>query len=118
MNAITHSVAEAGETLRQTTAQATQAQPQPAERAPTPSLDALGRSVAQVRAQAGPAMHELARSAEHLAHDSAVAVRERAARLGDAGTGYVREHPMQSVLIAAGAGAALALLFRALARSR
>jgi ElaB/YqjD/DUF883 family membrane-anchored ribosome-binding protein len=119
MNAITHSVAEAGETLRQATAQAAaQARSQPAERAPTPSLDALGRSVAQVRAQAGPAMHELAQSAEHVARDSAVAVRERAVRLGDAGAGYVREHPMQSVLIAAGAGAALALLLRALARAR
>jgi ElaB/YqjD/DUF883 family membrane-anchored ribosome-binding protein len=77
-----------------------------------------GASLRQATAQAGPVLHELASSAQHLAHGSTVAVRERATRLGDAGAAYVRDHPMQSVLIAAGAGAALVLVLRTLARSR
>jgi ElaB/YqjD/DUF883 family membrane-anchored ribosome-binding protein len=86
------------------------------DRATTPSIDAMARSVKQMRAQAGPAMHELAQGAEHLAHDSAAAVRRRAAALGESSAGYVREHPLQSLLIAAGAGAALAFVLRLLAR--
>ena len=83
----------------------------------TPSLDALARSLGQVRAQAGPAAHELAAGARHLAQENLDAVRQQAVRLGDRSAGYIRDHPLQSVLIAAGTGAALALMVRALTRS-
>lgn len=90
--------------------------PDPAAR--TPGLDALVRSLGQAREQTGTAAHELAESAANVAHESLDAARRRAIRLGDQGAGYVREHPLQSVLIAAGTGAAVALLVRALMRSR
>lgn len=106
MNYSSHAVADAAEDLRQSAV----------DRASTPSIDAMTRTVKQMREQAGPAMHELAQGAEHLAHDSAAAVRRRAAALGQSSSGYVREHPLQSVLIAAGAGALVAIVLRMLAR--
>jgi ElaB/YqjD/DUF883 family membrane-anchored ribosome-binding protein len=105
MRKSTYAVADAAEDLRQAAADRV-----------TPSIDAMARSVRQMRAQAGPAMHELAQGAEHLAHDSAEAVRRRAAALGQSSAGYVREHPLQSVLIAVGAGAVLAFVLSLFAR--
>lgn len=113
------SVADSGHTaeyLRHATAQGVGKAIDTVDRMTTPSIDAMARSLEQMRAQAGPAMHELAQSAEHLAHDGADAVRRRAARLGESSAGYVREHPLQSLLMAAGAGAALALVLRLMAR--
>lgn len=83
----------------------------------TPSLDALATSLGKARAQAVSAAQEVAEGAGHAAHDSLEAMRQQIARAGDRGTDYVRGHPLQSVLIAAGAGAAIALLMRALWRS-
>ncbi len=62
-------------------------------------------------------LHAFTDSASHLAHDSAQAVRDRALQLRDSGTDYIREKPMQAMLIAAGAGAALAVLVRMLVRA-
>lgn len=118
MTTHTRTVADAGETLREVTTLAAGQPIDGAQRAPTPSLDALAQSAAQMRAQAGPAMHELAAGAGSLARDSAVAVRRRAASMGDAGAGYIREHPLRAVLMAAGAGAVLAMLLRPLAHPR
>ena len=84
----------------------------------TPSLDALALSLGKVRTQAGDAAHELSEGAVHVAHGSLEVLRQRVAHVGDLGAGYVRQHPLQSVLIAAGTGAALALLMRALWRSQ
>lgn len=109
MNTIVHHAPDALELAKETSADAGTR---------TPSLEAMARSLGQARAQAGPAAHELAASAGHVAQENLEAMRQRAARLGDQGAGYVRDHPLQSVLIAAGTGAALALVVRALVRSR
>lgn len=109
MNTIVHQTPDAHELAREAPADA-------ATR--TPSLEAMARSLGQARAQAAPAAHELAASAGHIAHENLEAMRQQAARLGERGAGYVRGHPLQSVLIAAGTGAALALVMRALVRSR
>lgn len=84
------------------------------DHAARPSIDAMASGVDQLRANAVPALHELAVGAEDLARSGALAVRERALHLREASAGYVRGHPLQSVLIAAGAGAALVLLARLL----
>lgn len=118
MTTDTRTVADAGETLREVTALAAYQPIDGTRRVPTPSLDALAQSAAQMRAQAGPAMHELAAGAGNLARDSAVAVRQRATSVGEAGAGYIREHPLRLVLMAAAAGAGLAMLLRLLASSR
>jgi ElaB/YqjD/DUF883 family membrane-anchored ribosome-binding protein len=81
-----------------------------------PAIDALAGTVSQVRDNAAPALHELAAGAEDLARHGARAMRERAEHLRDASAGYVRSHPLQTVAIAVGVGAALALLVRMLTR--
>lgn len=73
-------------------------------------IDAVASGVGQVRANAMPALQELAVGAGHMARDGAYAVRERALRLRAVSSDYVRGHPLQTVMIAAGVGAALALL--------
>jgi ElaB/YqjD/DUF883 family membrane-anchored ribosome-binding protein len=82
------------------------------KRAVGQSVDALSKGIDQVRADAAPALRELAGNAEDLARSGAHAVRERALHLRDASAGYVRGHPLQTVLIAAGVGAVLALMTR------
>ena len=103
---------------------------------PSPGLDGGAHAIADsapalmnaTTAAAGDAMrsanrasreslHAFTDSASHLAHDRAQAVRERALRLRDDGTDYIREKPLQAMLIAAGAGAALAVLVRMLVRA-
>jgi ElaB/YqjD/DUF883 family membrane-anchored ribosome-binding protein len=82
------------------------------------SIDAVASGVQRVRANAGPALHELAVGAEDLARSGAHAARQQAARVRDASSDYVREHPLQSMLLAFGTGAALALLARLLTSPR
>lgn len=84
----------------------------------TSSLDGPVRSLGQAREQTGIAAHELAESVGGAAQESLDAVRQRAVRLRDRGADVIREYPLQSVAIAAGTGAALALLVRALVRPR
>jgi ElaB/YqjD/DUF883 family membrane-anchored ribosome-binding protein len=67
-------------------------------------------AVERARSEAGPALRELAHDAQDMARSGAEAVRERSVQLRDASTDYVRAHPLQAMLIVAGAGAALALL--------
>lgn len=86
-------------------------------RAAQPSTDAVTHNgVGQMRANAAPALHELAASAKHLARSGASAVCEHAVRARDVGTDYVRGHPLQAVLIATGVGAAMVILMRLFAR--
>lgn len=118
MTPIAAPLADAGELPRPTTAPAATPTEPDITGMSTPSLDAPGHSVSRLRARAGPAIQELAEGAGSLAQDSLMALRRRATRAGEAGTGYVRAHPLQSVLLAAGAGALLALLLQALGRAR
>jgi ElaB/YqjD/DUF883 family membrane-anchored ribosome-binding protein len=86
------------------------------DRAGHPAIDALASTVGQMRDNAAPALHELAAGAEDLARHGARAMRERAQHMREASAGYVRSHPLQTVLIAVGVGAALALLVRMMTR--
>jgi ElaB/YqjD/DUF883 family membrane-anchored ribosome-binding protein len=63
-----------------------------------------------LRNQAGTALHDLAGTASGLVRQGTHAAQECALHWRDAGTDYIREQPMKSVLMAAGAGAVLALL--------
>lgn len=84
----------------------------------TSSLDGLVRSLDHARELTGAAVHELAESAGKTAQEGLDAVRRKTISLRDRGADCIREYPLQSVLLAAGTGAALALLVRALVRSR
>lgn len=84
------------------------------DRAAHPALDAIASGVGQVRSHAGPALQELASEAGQLARSGASTVREQALIARDASAGYVRGHPLQTVLMAAGVGAAIVLLVRML----
>lgn len=87
-----------------------------AARAGHRSFDALAGDVEAMRGHAGAAAHDLAARAEGLARHGAAAVRERALHARDTGSDYVRGHPLQSLLIAAAAGAALVLVARLFGR--
>jgi ElaB/YqjD/DUF883 family membrane-anchored ribosome-binding protein len=63
-----------------------------------------------LRTQAGTALHDLAGTATGLVRQGAQSAQEHAVHWRDAGTDYIREQPMKSVLMAAGAGALLVLL--------
>jgi ElaB/YqjD/DUF883 family membrane-anchored ribosome-binding protein len=75
-------------------------------------LDTAARSASAVGHDVEHAAHK---AVDAVAH-SAAQVRDQASHWRDASAGYVREHPMQTVLVAAGVGAALALLTSALTR--
>jgi ElaB/YqjD/DUF883 family membrane-anchored ribosome-binding protein len=118
MTSMTTPLADAGEWPRPTTAPTAKPTEQYNGGTSMPSLDALGHGASQMRAHAGPALHELAEGAGSFAQDGLLALRRRANRAGEAGIGYVRANPLQSVLLAAGTGALLAMLLRALGRAR
>jgi ElaB/YqjD/DUF883 family membrane-anchored ribosome-binding protein len=63
-----------------------------------------------LRAQAGTALHDLAGTATGLVRQGAHSAQEHALHWRDSGSDYIREQPMKSVLMAAGAGAVLVLL--------
>jgi hypothetical protein len=64
-----------------------------------------------------PLLHGALQNAETLAHQTAERARHQATRLLDAGSAHIRERPMQSMLIAAATGAALALLLELAVRA-
>jgi ElaB/YqjD/DUF883 family membrane-anchored ribosome-binding protein len=99
LNSPTHPIADSAHALMDATTSAAANALQVANRASRESLQAFTDSAGQ------------------LAQDSAAAMRERALRLRDSSAGYVRERPLQAMLIAAGTGAALALLLRLLVRA-
>ncbi len=71
---------------------------------------ALAESVRALGSQTRSAVQGFAGDAAQIARDSADAARQRAVSLRDAGSDYIRERPLQAVMIAAGAGALLMLL--------
>ncbi|MBL8348318.1 MAG: hypothetical protein JNN03_23020 [Rubrivivax sp.] len=71
---------------------------------------ALAESVRTLGSQTRSAVQEFAGEAAHIARGGADAARQRAVSLRDAGSEYIRERPLQAVMIAAGAGALLMLL--------
>jgi ElaB/YqjD/DUF883 family membrane-anchored ribosome-binding protein len=95
-----------------TAAQSTGRAIEGAARAAQQALGSLAGSVENVRRRATPALHDLAASAR----SSADAVRDRALQARDTGADLVRARPMQALMIAAAAGAALVLLGRFLMR--
>jgi len=72
-------------------------------------VSAVSRSMADdVRSSATHRAHQINEGAQHLANDALEAGR----RSGEAVTESVRQHPMQSLLIAFGSGLVLAQLLR------
>lgn len=68
--------------------------------------DAFSRAAAQVE--------QLTRNGLDRARNVSQNVKEKALQAGDSTVGYIKDEPVKAVLIAAAAGAALALLLRAL----
>jgi ElaB/YqjD/DUF883 family membrane-anchored ribosome-binding protein len=71
--------------------------------------DAFSRAAAQVE--------QLTRNGLDRARHVSQNVKEQALRAGDSTVGYIKDEPVKAVLIAAAAGAALALLVRALSNN-
>jgi ElaB/YqjD/DUF883 family membrane-anchored ribosome-binding protein len=82
----------------------------------SPARSTLTEDIRQVRADLQPAVAEFVGQVEHRARDSAQRVGEQARGLRDDGAEYIRRRPLQSLLIAAGVGAALMLSLRLLGR--
>ncbi len=61
---------------------------------------------------------ELTRRSIERAREASEVAKDQAARAGDRTVGYIRDEPVKSVLIAVAAGAAIAALIGALARTR
>jgi ElaB/YqjD/DUF883 family membrane-anchored ribosome-binding protein len=80
-----------------------------AQRAARPAVDAAYHGVDELRHHAVPAMRELASDAEDRARSRLRAARDGAVHMRDAGVGYARGHPVQTLLLAAGIGAAVML---------
>lgn len=77
---------------------------------------ALDNSAQHLKTAAGAALTDIAGSAQGLVRETAHAAQARALRLRDSGSALIRERPMQSVLVAAGAGAITVLLLGLLVR--
>jgi len=112
----TQSLADQTDAMMDASAQSTGRAIEGAARAAHQALGSLASSAESMRRRAAPAMHDLAASAQDLTRSSADAVRERALQARDTGADYVRAHPMQALMIAAAAGAALVLLGRVVLR--
>jgi ElaB/YqjD/DUF883 family membrane-anchored ribosome-binding protein len=82
----------------------------------SPARSTLAEDVRHVRADVQPAVAEFVGQVQHRARESAQRVGEQARGLRDDGAEYVRRRPVQSLLIAAGVGAALMLSLRLLGR--
>lgn len=81
-------------------------------------IDSLRQTVPQALSRATAQAEDLARRGIERARHAGTAVREQAVRVGDNTVGYIKDEPVKSVLIAAAAGAATALLVSWLTRSR
>lgn len=81
-------------------------------------IDSLRQSVPQAISRATAQAEDLARRGIERARSASTAVREQAVKVGDQTVGYIKDEPVKSVLIAAAAGAATALLVSWLSRSR
>jgi ElaB/YqjD/DUF883 family membrane-anchored ribosome-binding protein len=77
---------------------------------------ALDSSAQHLKATAGAALSDGAGQAKGLVRQGAHAAQRRALHLRDSGCALIRQRPMQSVLVAAGAGAVGGLLLGLLVR--
>ncbi len=84
---------------------------------PSPRTDGDGLATPGTPTQSSTLLHGALQNAETLAHQTAERARHQASRLLDAGSAHIRERPMQSMLIAAATGAALALLLELAVRA-
>lgn len=89
------------------------------------ALDTLKDSVDQVRDQVPSALVRSAAEVENLARrgierakETSAAVKDQAQRASDRTVSYIQDEPLKAVLIAAAAGATLAVLMGWLSRSR
>ena len=85
------------------------------------TLDSMKESLAHAREAAPAALSRAAEQVQELtrrgidrAREMGTDVRDRAQRASDRTVGYIQDEPVKAVLIAAAAGAAVALLIRAL----
>lgn len=76
-----------------------------------PNAEAL---IERASVQSRDALHRLTQHAEEFAHQSAAQLRQRGTAIHDGTLLQIREHPLRSVMLAAGAGVALTLLIRLL----
>lgn len=88
------------------------------------ALDGMSNQVESARNTIGPALDGFATDAVHLMqrgndalHKSGAQVRDSAQHVRDATRGYIQNAPLQSVLMAAAAGAAVVWLSSLLGRS-
>ncbi len=72
----------------------------------------------ETRSKIGLALTEAAESAEHIARNGVDAVRAGAETMLESGEAFVRKRPLQAMLLAAGVGAAMAIVIRSFARHR
>jgi ElaB/YqjD/DUF883 family membrane-anchored ribosome-binding protein len=95
------------------------------QRATNDALDALSERVDQMQQRVPAALSRgaakvetLARRGLNVAHDTTAKVREQMHRTSDNTVHYIQDQPVKSVLIAAAAGAGLALVLGWLTRHR
>ena len=110
MTSPTQPVTHLADGMTDAAARAADAPIQRANRSSRQGLDTLADSVQSAREQVGPALLGLATDAQGMARDGAKAIGQRAQQVRDTSEDWIRERPLQAMLIAAGTGAALALL--------
>jgi ElaB/YqjD/DUF883 family membrane-anchored ribosome-binding protein len=81
-------------------------------------IDNLRQTVPQALSRATAQAEDLARRGIERARQAKTAVHDQAVRVGDNTVAYIKDEPVKSVLIAAAAGAATALLLGWITRSR
>ncbi len=81
-------------------------------------VDSLRKTVPEALSRATAQAEDLARLGIERARRASGAVRQQAVRMGDQTVGYIKDEPVKSMLIAAAAGAAAALVVGWLSRSR
>jgi ElaB/YqjD/DUF883 family membrane-anchored ribosome-binding protein len=81
------------------------------------AIDALVDDVESARAHVGPAIQEVAAKVETMAKSGAHEVSARASGFRDECAAYIRERPLQSMVMAAATGAALILFSSLVGRS-
>lgn len=80
-------------------------------------VDDLRKTAPAALSRAAAQVEELTRRSLDRARETGAQVKEQVARVGDRSVDYIRDEPVKSVLIAAAAGAAAAVLIGMLARS-
>jgi ElaB/YqjD/DUF883 family membrane-anchored ribosome-binding protein len=81
-----------------------------------PIPDGADRFIDKAADQGRDALHRLSHQASDMAHNTAAQLRQRGEQVRDGTLLQIREHPLRSVLVAAGVGVALTLLIRQLTK--